>query len=171
MTSMRPEVTMASRRSGATRGLMAAVSAALAAGVAVLVNVLTSGWPWAAGAGLAALVVCQGGLEWLRSSRDRAPESSPRAGPWSVVQRIGRIVGGGATGVRSPPPGAIVKVFQWFGSAKNADIVGIDGDPGRKIPGRSADPQRGGRESSPVQGASAPGSIAGPKRRGAPHSD
>jgi hypothetical protein len=120
---------------------MAAIAVVLSAGVAVLVNVWTNGWPWAAGAGLAALVVCQGGLEWLRNSRDHAPGPASGTGTWSVVQRVVHMVGGTATGARSPSPGGRVRVRQWFGKVNNADIVGVDGDPGREIPDGSAGPR------------------------------
>src|SRR5215469_945721 len=128
---------MASHQSGAVRGLMAAIAVILGAGVAVLVNVLTNGWPWAAGAGLAVLVLCQGGLEWLRNSRDHVPGPGPGRRT-SVVQRVVHMTGGSATGVKSPSSGGRVRVRQWFGKVRNTDIVGVDGDPAREIPGGSA---------------------------------
>ena len=103
---------------------MAALSAALGAGVAVLVNIWTSGWHWAAAAGLGALVICQGGLEWLRSSQEHATESGAEpAGP--VVQRVGYMSSSGLTGSRSPSPHRGVR--QRLGIVKNSTVIGHDG--------------------------------------------
>jgi hypothetical protein len=128
---------MASRRRGAARGAMAALSAALGAGVAVLVNIWTSGWPWAAGAGLAALVVCQGGLEWLRSSREHSAESGAGpAGP--VVQRAGYMSGSELTGSRSSSPHGGIR--QRLGIVKNSTVIGHDGGQSGKADGSAGPP-------------------------------
>jgi hypothetical protein len=131
---------MANRPGRSGRGFMAALSVLLSAGVAVLVNIWTSGWGWPVGVGLAVLVVCQGSLEWLRSSQDHAPGSAARTPTWRVLQKVGHMAGGTATGIRSPSPGSRAEVRQDYGTVENGNIVGIDGDPSRDISGGAAEP-------------------------------
>lgn len=57
-----------------SRAVERAASVVVAAGVAVLINVWTSGWSWPAGIGLAVLIGCQAVFEWSRARAvDRCP--------------------------------------------------------------------------------------------------
>jgi hypothetical protein len=131
---------VANRPNRSALGLLAAISVVLSAGVAVLVNVWTSGWGWPIGVGLAVLVISQGSLEWLRSSREHTP--GPATTTLRVFQKVSRMAGGTATGIRSPSPGSLAEVHQDFGTVENGTIVGIDGDPSRDIPGEAGPPAR-----------------------------
>jgi tetratricopeptide (TPR) repeat protein len=80
------------RRWPARSGIPAGVSTLLAVSVGALTNVVTSGWSWPVGSGLAALVFTWAGLEAWRSTREghRPPAGSGRSvrgGPGRLQRR------------------------------------------------------------------------------------
>jgi hypothetical protein len=117
------------------RQIMAAIAVVLAAGVAVLVNVWTTAWGWPAGAGLAALVLCQAGLEGWRRGHEHAPGSS-NSRRMVVRQRARDVVDSDLTGIKAPPVQAEVQARQRLGRVRNSTVIGIDGNPARDSDGR-----------------------------------
>jgi hypothetical protein len=96
----------------------------LAAGVSVLVNVLTVGWEWPIGVGIVALIACQVVVERVRAgTADRG--SRPRQ-PLTVDQTFGDVRDSEVSGISRTGPGGDAEVRQHFEDVHNSRIVGLD---------------------------------------------
>ncbi|MEJ2873588.1 hypothetical protein AADW15_08075 [Saccharothrix sp. CCNWLY140-2] len=98
-----------------------------AGALAVLVNVWTSGWAWAAGVGVAVVLLGQVAITWFLP-----PSGSGEASGISVRQRFGDVKDSAVTGIRADgAPTSPVVLDQGFKDVTGSKIVGVEiGDTG-----------------------------------------
>ncbi|HEX6340841.1 hypothetical protein [Umezawaea sp.] len=97
---------------------------ALAAGVSVLVNVLTEGWAWPVGIGVVVLVACQVVVERVRAGI-ADPGFHPRQRS-TVDQTFGEVRDSEVSGINRASPGGDAEVRQHFEDVHNSRITGLD---------------------------------------------
>ncbi|MBB5808879.1 hypothetical protein F4560_008647 [Saccharothrix ecbatanensis] len=117
-------ITLSSQIRVRQRALNAIVSIVLAATIAVVVNVWTSGWGWPAGVGLATLVGFQALMEWRRVHAENQVAPARR---WVTDQQATTVCDSDMTGIHLPPASGDVEVRQDLGFVERATIIGIDG--------------------------------------------
>ena len=106
------------------RAVTAISSVVLAAGVAVIINVWTSGWAWPAGVSLGVLLILQCIVEWLRDRGDKSSAEPERK--QSLTQITGNLSESHIVGISGGAANTNVNVQQAFGDVERSTIVGIE---------------------------------------------